>query len=248
MAMRADSMLDFWTREHEAPPGAATTGPWFPPLSSSTRPVNLQLMSISQHDFRRGEQTPVTMNLHMVTEEGTRTEYLVRLVAMTVVQDWTEGSGTALSPEIIHESDGHESLEVFTRACYRNHVLVNGRAPCGTWDRNNQRRPATTLWAHPEPGFTTTESGGVWYQTPPEVLDESAVLCSEVSFRPTRHSNLVVNTWNPDSLVATYFMSNGVPVSYNLAILGAYIQRRHSMEYDDEVRRQLSCFTHNLSR
>ena len=41
---------------------------------------------------------------------------------------------------------------------------------------------------------------------------------------------------------------NGVPVSYNLAILGAYIQRRHSTDYDDEVRRLLSRFTRNVSR
>ena len=106
--MRAGSMLEYWTREHEALSGAAPSGPWFPPLSSSTRPVNLQLMAISQHDFRRAEQTPVTMNLHLVTEEGTRVEYLVRLVAMTFVEDWTPGSGSALSPELIHESDGHE--------------------------------------------------------------------------------------------------------------------------------------------
>jgi hypothetical protein len=71
------------------------------------------------------------------------------------------------------------------------------------------------------------------------VLDESAMTFREVAHRPTRNSNLVVNTWNPTSLVATYCMSNGVPVSYNLAILGAYIQQRHSTDYDDEVRRLL---------
>jgi hypothetical protein len=248
MAMRAGSMLEYWTRDHEEPVGAMPTGPWFPPISSSTRPVNLQLMAISQHDFVRAEQTPVTMNLHMLTEGGTRVEYLVRLVAMTVVEDWTPGCGTALSPEIIHESDGHESLEGFTRACFRNHALVTGHQPRRMWDRENPRRPATTLWAHPEPHFTTTEEGGVWYQTPSEILDESAMLFREVSHRPARHSNLVVNTWNPTSLVATYFMTNGVPVSYNLAILGAYIQRRHSTDYDDEVRRLLSRFTRNVSR
>ena len=140
------------------------------------------------------------------------------------------------------------SLEAFTRACYRNHVLVDGRAPRSTWDRVNRRRPAMTLWAHPEPRFTTTEQGGVWYQTPPDVLDEADMLCREVSYRPTRHSSLVVNAWNPDSLVATYFMTNGVPVSYNLAILGACIQRRPSAEYDDEVRRLLSRFTRNVGR
>ena len=248
MGVRADSMLEYWTRDHETPIGAAPTRPWFPPLSSSMRPVNLQLMAISQHDFCRAEQTPVTMNLHVVTEEGTRVEYLVRLLAMTIVEDWTPGSGTALSPEILHESDGHESLEGFTRACFRNHVVVNGHQPGRTWDRENRRRPATMLWAHPEPRFTMTEQGGVWYQTPPDVLDETAMLCSEVSYRPTRHSNLVVNSWGPDSLVATYFMSNGVPVSYNLAIVGAYIQQRHRADYDEEVRRLLTRFTRNVSR
>ena len=232
-------MLEYWTRDHEA------LGPWLPPLSSSMRPINLQLMAISQRDFRRAEQTPVTMNLHFVTEGGTRVEYLVRLVAMTNVEDWSPGSGSALSPELIHEIDGHESLEGFRMACYRNHVLVKGHAPCRMWDRGNPHRPATTLWAGPEPHFTTTEQGGVWYQTPPAVLDESAMTFREVAYRPTRHSSLVVNTWNPTSLVATYFMSNGVPVSYNLAILGAYIQQRHGSDYDDEVRRQLLIFTQN---
>ena len=88
-------------------------------------------------------------------------------------------------------------------------------------------------------------AGGVWYQTPPAVLDESAMTFREVAYRPTRHSSLVVNTWNPTSLVTTYFMSNGMPVSYNLAILGAYIQQRHGSDYDDEVRRQLLIFTQN---
>ena len=144
-------MLEYWTRDHEA------LGPWLPPLSSSMRPINLQLMAISQRDFRRAEQTPVTMNLHFVTEGGTRVEYLVRLVAMTNVEDWSPGSGSALSPELIHEIDGHESLEGFRMACYRNHVLVKGHAPCRMWDRGNPRRTATTLWAGPEPHFTTTE-------------------------------------------------------------------------------------------
>ena len=74
------------------------------------------------------------------------------------------------------------------------------------------------------------------------------MICREVSYRPTRHSNLTINSWGPDSLVATYFLSNGVPVSYNLAILGAYIQQRHRAEYDEEVRRLLTRFTRNVSR
>ena len=243
--MRAGSMLEYWTRDQEALSGLR--GPWFPPLSSSPGPVNLQLMAISEHDFRRGEQTLVTMNLHHVSEKGTRVEYLVRLVAMTIVEDWTQNSGSALSPELIHESDGHESLEGFRQACWRNYVMVDGHQPRRSFDRLDPRRPATTLWTRPEPRFTTTEQGGVWYQTPPDVLDESAMTFREVAHRPTRGCRLVVNSWTPNSLVATYFMSNGVPVSYNLAIHGAYIQQRHSAEYDSEVRRLLHTFAQHVA-
>ena len=107
MAMCAGSMLEYWTRDQEALAGLR--GPWFPPLSSSPGPVNLQLMAISEHEFRRTEQAPVNMTLHHVTKNGTRVEYLVRLVAMTIVDDWTQNSGPLLSPELIHEGDGHES-------------------------------------------------------------------------------------------------------------------------------------------
>ena len=244
--MRAGSMLEYWTRDQEALSGLR--GPWFPPLSSSAGPVNLQLMAISEHDFLRAEQTPVTMNLHHVTERGTRVEYLVRLVAMTIVEDWTPDSGMALSPELIQESDGHESLEGFRQACWRNYVLVTGHQPRRSWDHVDQRRPATTLWSRPEPRFTITEQGGVWYQTPPDVLDESAMTFREVAHRPTRGSRLVVNSWTPNSLVATYFMTNGVPVSYNLAIQGAYIQQRRGVDYDDEARRLLHNFAQQGSR
>ena len=88
--MRADSMLEYYTRDQEALAGLQ--GPWFPPLSSSPGPVNLQLMAISEHDFHRSEQAPVTMTLHHVTKNGTRVEYLVRLVAMAIAEDWTQDS------------------------------------------------------------------------------------------------------------------------------------------------------------
>ena len=70
----------------------------------------------------------------------------------------------------------------------------------------------------------------------------------EVAHRPTRNSRLVVNSWTPNSLVATYFMTNGVPVSYNLAILGAYIQQRRGADYDAEVRRLLHNFAQHGGR
>ena len=56
-----------------------------------------------------------------------------------------------------------------------------------------------------------------------------------------------MNTREPDRLVATYFMASGVPVSYNLAIHGAYIQCRHSHEYDTEVARLLRRWTRNMT-
>ena len=166
--------------------------------------------------------------------------YIYIYIAMTIVEDWTQDSGPVLSPELIHEGDGHESLDGWTQACWRNYVLVNGHQPRCSFDRLDPRRPATTLRSRPEPRFTTTEQGGVWYQTPPDdTLDEAAMTFRWVAHYPTAGNSLVVNSWTPNSLVATYFMANGVPVSYNLAIHGAYIQQRHSDEYDTEVRRLL---------
>ena len=238
MAMRADSMLEYYTRDQEALAGLQS--PWFPPLSSSPGPVNLQLMAISEHDFRRSEQTPVTFTLHHVTKNGTRVEYLVRLVAMAIAEDWTQDSELLLNPELVRESDGHVSLDRWTQACWRNYVLVHGHQPKRFFDYHNPRLPASTLRARPEPTFTTTEQGGVWYETPPgNTLDEAEMTFRWVAHCPPVGTKMVVNSWTPNSLVATYFMANGVPVSYNLAIHGAYIQQRHSDEYDTEVRKLL---------
>ena len=237
--MRAGSMLEYYTRDQEALAGLR--GPWFPPLSSSAGPVNLQLMAISQHDFRRSEQAPVTLTLHHVTRNGTRVEYLVRVVAMTIVEHWSQDPEPVLSPELIHEGDGHESLEGWTQACRRNHLLVHGHQKLRYFDRQDPRMPVLTLRARPKSTFTTTEQGGVWYQTPSDHTsqDEDEMTFRWVSHCPTVGEKMVVNAWTPDSLVATYFMANGVPVSYNLRIYVAYIQRRHSDEYDTEVRKLL---------
>ena len=82
----------------------------------------------------------------------------------------------------------------------------------------------------------TTEQSGVWYETPPQNFpDEDEMNFRWVAHCPPVGSNIVVNSWSPNSLVATYFMASGVPVSYNLAIYGAYIQQRHSDEYDTEL-------------
>jgi hypothetical protein len=56
-----------------------------------------------------------------------------------------------------------------------------------------------------------------------------------VSHHPRGGNNLVVNSSSPNYLVATYFMTSGVPITYNLAIHGAYIQQRHSATFDSEV-------------
>ena len=68
---------------------------------------------------------------------------------------------------------------------------------------------------------------------------------------PTRRQNmrLVVNVSGrtPGLLVATYFMTNGVPVSYNLAIHGAYIESRHGNEYNNEVARLLRRWAGDLT-
>ena len=39
--------------------------------------------------------------------------------------------------------------------------------------------------------------------------------------------------------MATHFMSNGVPVTYNLRMYGAYIRQRHRDEFDTLVRELL---------
>jgi hypothetical protein len=64
-----------------------------------------------------------------------------------------------------------------------------------------------------------------------------------VDHRPPIGSNLVVNSLCPYELVAPYFMASGVPVTYNLAIHGVYIQSRHFAEYDSEVARLLRRWT-----
>jgi hypothetical protein len=97
MAAHPGGMLEYFTRDQEALHGVA--GPWFPPLSSDLLPVNLQLIAITEHDFVRSEQTPVTFTLHQVGQNGTRVEYLVRLVAMTTVTGWNNDSELASPPK-----------------------------------------------------------------------------------------------------------------------------------------------------
>ena len=140
------------------------------------------------------------------------------------------------------------SLDGFTQACHRSYVMVNGHQPRRSFDRLDPRRPATTLMARPKPRFITTEQGGVWYQTPPDDNpDEAAMTFRWVAHCPTRGNSLVVNSWTPNSLVATYFMANGVPVTFNLVIQEAYIQQRHSVVYDTEVRRLLRKFAQSVA-
>ena len=71
MAASPSEMLEYFTQDHEGP------GPWFPPLNTAMVPLNLELMAVTEHDFRRTEQPPVT-------QDGQRTEYLVRLVASSI--------------------------------------------------------------------------------------------------------------------------------------------------------------------
>jgi hypothetical protein len=238
-------MLEYFTRDQEALHGLR--GPWFPPLSSRPGPVSLQLMAISEHDFVRSEQTQLTFTLHHVTPNGTRVEYLVRLIAMETVPEWTNESELTLDPGLIHESDGHESLDRWTQACYRYHNRVHGHQPPRYFDRQNPRLPARTLRARPELSSTRTEQGGVWYETSIQNLpDEDEMHFRWVAHHPPTGANMVVNSWSPDSLVATYFMSSGVPVTYNLAIYGAYIQQRHSEAFDTEVSSILRRWCQNL--
>jgi hypothetical protein len=239
-------MLEYFTRDQEALNGIA--GPWFPPLSSDLLPVNLQLVAVTELDFVRSEQTPVSFTLHHVGQNGTRVEYLVRLVAMSTVTDWNNESELTLHPNLIHQSDGHESLDRWTNACYRNHNLVYGRQPPSLFDRETPRRPPRSLRSRANPVQYVTEQGGVWYETSRENLpDEDEMHFRWVDHRPPIGSNLVVNIWYPNELVATYFMASGVPVIYNLAIHGVYIQSRHIAEYDSEVARLLRRWTRHRS-
>jgi hypothetical protein len=229
MAMR---MLEYFTRDQEALHGLR--GPWFPPISSRPGPVNMQLMAISEHDFVRSEQTPNTFTLHHVSPNGTRVEYLVRLIAMEIVPEWSNEAELALDPGLIHDCDGHENR--WTQASYRHHNLVHGHQPPRYFDRLNRRLPARTLRAQPELYFARTEQSAIWYDTSFHNLpDESDMNFRWVSHHPRTGDSLVVNTWSPDSFVATYFKSSGVPVTYNLAIYCAYIQQRHSEAFDTEV-------------
>ena len=233
-------MLEYFTQDQEALAGLR--GPWFPPLSSCAEPVTLQRMAITQHDFCRYEQTPVTMNLHHVSRNGTRVEYLVQIVAMKIVEDWTQNSEPALSPDILHTAgDGHDSMEGWSRAWHQNHKLVHGHQKPRSFDRHDPRKPALTLKARPEATFTITEQGKVCYQTSSDLANQAVDdgTFQWVTHRPTAGQKLVVNTWTQDSLVATHFMSNGVPVTYNLRMYGAYIRQRHRDEFDTLVRELL---------
>ena len=198
---------------------------------------------ISQHDSCRYEHPPVSMNLHHVTRNGTREEYLVKIVAMTIVEDWTVDSEPAPSPDIMHtsSSDGHDSMEAWSQACRRNYQLVHGHQRPRSFNRTEPRMPPLTLKARPEPTFTVDAHGGVWYQTPSDLTseDEDDGTIQWVQHCPTAGQRLVVNTWTLDSFVATHFMSNGVPVTYNLRISSAYIPMRHRVEYETEMRKLL---------
>ena len=239
--MKPNSMLEYFTRDQEARHGLQ--GRWFPPLSSSAEPVSLQLVAISEHDTSRNEGPPVSMNLQHVTRNGTRVEYLVQLVAMTIVEGWTAGSEPALDPDLIRTSrgDGHESMEPWSQATRRNHKLVYGRERTRGFSRYEKPEPPMTLTAQPEPTFTVNPLGEVQYQTWSDLTaeDEDDGTLLWVQHTPMEGQRLVVNTASLDTFVATHFMSNGVPITYNLRISSSYIPMRHKVEFEAEVRRML---------
>ena len=241
MAMRASSTLEYYTRDQEGLAGLQ--GPWFPPLSSSSEPVSLQLVAISQHDCSRYEIPPVSMNLQHVTRNGTRVEYLVKLVAMTIVGDWTACSEPALRPDLIRtcSSDGHVSMEPWSQACRRNHNLVYGNERPRGFSRYEPKGPPMTLKASPEPTFTVDAQGGVLYQTPSDLTadDEDDGTLQWVQHCPPDGQRLVVNTASLDTFAATHFMANGVPITYNLRISSAYIPMRHRVELETQMRKML---------
>ena len=96
-----------------------------------------------------------------------------------------------------------------------------------------------TLTAPPEPTFTVNRLGGVQYETWSDLTaedeDDGILLC--VQHIPMIGQRLVVNTASFDTFVATHFMSNGVPITYNLRITGSYIPMRHKVACEAELRR-----------
>ena len=239
MAAKAISMLEYYTRDQEA--RHSLRGPWFPRLSSSAEPVSFKLVAISQHDTSRHDTPPVSMNLQYVTMNGTRVEYLVQLVAMTIVEEWTAGSEPALNPDLVRTSRsvGHESLEPWSQACLQNHKLVYGRERTRGISRYEREEPPMTLTAPPEPTYTVNPMGGVQYETWSDLTaedeDDGTLLC--VQHIPMIGQRLAVNTTSFDTFVATHFMSNGVPTTYNLRITGSYFPMRHKVEFEAELRR-----------
>ena len=237
--MRAGSMLEYYTRDQEA--RHSLRGPWFPRLSSSAEPVSFKLVAISQHDTSRHDTPPVSMNLQYVTMNGTRVEYLVQLVAMTIVEEWTAGSEPALNPDLVRtsRSDGHESMEPWSQACRLNHKLVYGQERKRGFSRYEPAKPPMTLTAPPEPAYTVNPLGGVQYQTWSDLTaeDEDDGTLLSVQHTPMIGQRLVVNTASLDTFVATHFMSNGVPITYNWRINSSYIPMRHKVEFEAELRR-----------
>ena len=200
MAVQAITMLEYFTCDREARHGHR--GPWFPPLSSSAEPASLQLVAISQHDTSRCEIPPVTMNLQHVSRNGTRVEYLVQLVSMTVVEGWRAGSEPALDPDLMRTSrDGHESMAPWAQATRRNHKLVYGRERTRGFSRHEKPEPPMTLTAQPEPTFTVNPLGGVQYQTWSDLTaeDEDDGTLVWVQHTPMEGQRLVVNTASLDT-------------------------------------------------
>ena len=239
MAAKANSTLEHYTRDQEARRGLRR--PWFPPLSSSSEPVSLQLVAISQHDTSRYDTPPVCMNLQHVTRNETRVEYFVQLVAMTIVEEWTAGSEPALHPDLVRtsRSDGHESMEPWSLACRLNDKLVYGRERSRGFSRYEPAEPPMTLLAPPEPTYTVKPLGGVQYETWSDLTakDEDDGTLLSVQHTPTEGQRLVVKTASLDTFVATHFMSNGVPITYDLRISSSYIPMRHKVEFEADMRR-----------
>ena len=76
-----------------------------------------------------------------------------------------------------------------------------------------------------------------WSDSTAEDEDDGTLLW--VQHTPMEGQRLVVNTASLDTFVATHFMANGVPVTYNLRISSSYIPMRHKVEFEAEVRRTL---------
>jgi hypothetical protein len=244
MAATPSGMLEYFAQDHEGP------GPWFPPLHTAVVPLNLQLMAVTEHDFRRPEQPPVTFTLHHVGQDGRRTEYLVRLVAMGLVNTWMPDGTFTLDPALIHGAEGHESLQPWTDACQRSYRLANHHQPPRYFDEHVPRGPPRSVMAQATSTWSATADGGVQYDTPLRVqplIDEP--MFRWVTHNPPEGSRLEVNMSGrtPGRLVATCFMTNGVPVSYNLAIHGAYLESRHLNHYNNEVARLLRRWTGDLT-